>query len=149
MPSPKNITKTASGLLSEFRRFALRGNALELAIAVVVGAAFGRIVTSLVADVITPLMAFITGGAEVRHLALTLREAAGEGSAVTLTYGTFLQHIFDFLFVALFIFLVFKLLSSARNRLFRREEAGAVPAQEKPAQERLLEEIRDLLKERK
>lgn len=145
----KRVAKAAGGFLSEFRNFAIKGNALELAIAVVIGGAFGKIVSSLVADIIMPAVALFSGGAEFQHLSWTLREAAGEESAVVLTYGTFLQNIFDFLVIALAIFVVFKLLSSARERLFKREEKGEIPPQEKPAQERLLEEIRDLLKERK
>jgi large conductance mechanosensitive channel len=144
----KKVVRAAGGFLAEFRNFALKGNAFELAIAVVIGGAFGRIVSSLVADIIMPSAALFTGGAEFRNLTWTLREAAGEEPAVVLAYGSFLQNIFDFLVIAVAIFVIFKLLSSARERLFRREEQGEVPPQEKPAQERLLEEIRDLLKGR-
>lgn len=132
--------------MSEFRSFALKGNAIELAIAVVVGAAFGKIVSSLVSDIITPTIALLTGAADFKHLSVVLREAAGEAPAVVLTYGAFLQTVFDFFFIALSIFILFKLISSARHRLFVQEEAKEVPPYEKPAQERLLEEIRDLLK---
>ena len=145
----KRVVRAAGGFLSEFRNFAIKGNALELAIAVVIGGAFGKIVSSLVADVIMPAVALLSGGAEFQNLSWTLREPAGEEPAVVLTYGVFLQNIFDFVVIALAIFVVFKLLSSARERLFKREEKGEVPPQEKPAQERLLEEIRDLLKEDK
>jgi large conductance mechanosensitive channel len=144
----RKVARAAGGFLSEFRNFALKGNAIELAIAVVIGGAFGKIVSSLVADIIMPSAAIFSGGAEFRHLSWTLREARGEEPAVVLAYGSFLQNIFDFLVIAIVIFVVFKLLSSARQRLFKREEQGEVPPQEKPAQERLLEEIRDLLKGR-
>src|SRR5690606_13386120 len=107
MPNGGRVFKAAGGFLSEFRNFAVKGNALELAIAVVVGGAFGRIVSSLVADIIMPLAALFTGGAEFRHLTWTLREAEGAEPAVVLGYGTFLQNIFDFLIVAFAIFLVF------------------------------------------
>lgn len=138
------INKTR-GFFAEFRSFAVKGNALELAIAVVVGGAFGKIVSSLVSDIITPVLAIVSGGAEFKNLSVTLREAAGENSAVVLSYGSFLQNIFDFLVIALSIFIVFKLLSVARQRLFRLGEADT-PQYEKSPQERLLEEIRDLLK---
>lgn len=136
------------GFFAEFRSFAIKGNALELAVAVVVGGAFGRIVSSFVADIVTPLLAVIFGGAEFNHLSVTLRAAAGDEPAVVLAYGMFLQNIFDFLVVALSIFMVFKLLASARKRFFVKEEK-TLPPYEKPMQERLLEEIRDLLKEKK
>lgn len=144
----RRVFRKAGGFLSEFRNFAVKGNALELAVAVVVGGAFGRIVTSLVSDIITPLLATVSGGAEFKNLMLVLREAQGESPAVVLTYGVFLQNIFDFLVIAISIFMVFKLLSAARRQLFVKEEAKEIPPYEKPAQERLLEEIRDLLKEK-
>lgn len=138
----------ARGVLKEFRTFAVKGNAFELAIAVVVGGAFGKIVSSLVADIITPTLALITGGADFKSLELTLRAATDTTPAVVLTYGAFLQSIFDFLLIALSIFLVFKLFSAARRRMFREEETKEEAPHEKPAQERLLEEIRDLLAKR-
>jgi len=143
------LIRGARGFMSEFKSFAVKGNAIDLAIGVVVGAAFGRIVSSLVADVITPTIALMTGGADFKHLSLVLREGVGDAPAVTLTYGAFLQTMFDFFFIALSIFFVFKIISSTRKRLFVQEEAKEVPPYEKPAQERLLEEIRDLLKEGK
>lgn len=145
----ENMLKKTRGVLEEFKSFAIKGNALELAIGVVVGAAFGRIVSSLVSDLITPTIALVTGGADFKHLSVTLREAVGESPAVVLTYGAFLQSVFDFFFIAVSIFIVFKIISSARKRLFTQEEEKNVPPHEKPAQERLLEEIRDLLKQGK
>jgi large conductance mechanosensitive channel len=145
----EHMLKKTRGVLQEFKSFAVKGNAFELAIAVVVGGAFGKIVSSLVSDIITPTLAFVTGGADFKHLSLVLREAAGDTPAVVLNYGAFLQTIFDFFFIAFSIFMVFKLLASARQRLFVQEEAKEVPPHEKPAQERLLEEIRDLLKQGK
>ena len=140
------IEKTR-GFFAEFRSFAIKGNALELAVAVVVGGAFGRIVSSFVADIITPFLAFVFGGAEFKNLSVTLRAAAGDEPAVVLAYGVFMQNIFDFLVIALSIFVVFKILATARKRFFVKEEK-TLPPHEKPAQERLLEEIRDLLKDR-
>ncbi len=140
------MLKKTRGILQEFKGFAIKGNALELAIGVVVGGAFGKIVSSLVADIITPTIALITGGADFKQLAVTLRPEAEGAPAVVLTYGTFLQSISDFFFIAVSIFLVFKLISGARKRLFTQEGEEHIPPHEKPAQERLLEEIRDLLK---
>lgn len=136
----KKYFKVAGGFFSEFQRFAVKGNALELAVAVVIGTAFTGVVNSLVADIITPLIGVLTNNVDLKTLAWVVRPD------LTLKYGAFLQALFNFLVVSLSIFIVFKLLSGARERLFRKEAQGQVPPQEKPAQERLLEEIRDLLK---
>jgi large conductance mechanosensitive channel len=132
--------KAAGGFFSEFRRFAVKGNALELAVAVVIGAAFTGVVNSLVSDIITPFLGFLTNNVDLKTLSYAVRPD------LVIKYGAFLQAVFNFLVVSLSIFIIFKLLSGARERLFRQEEAGDVPPAEKPAQERLLEEIRDLLK---
>lgn len=133
--------KAAGGFFSEFQRFAVKGNALELAVAVVIGASFTGIVNSLVADLIMPLIGMLTNNVDLKTLSWAVRPA------LVIKYGAFLQAVFNFLVVSLSIFVVFKLLSGARARLFRKEEQGAIPPAERPAQERLLEEIRDLLKE--
>lgn len=139
----KRYIHAAGGFFSEFRRFAVKGNALELAVAVVIGTAFTGIVNSLVADIITPLLGMLTNNVDFKTLSYTVRPD------VVLRYGSFLQAIFNFLVVSLSIFIIFRLLSNARERLFRKEKNDEIPPQEKPAQERLLEEIRDLLKEGK
>ncbi|WP_227396436.1 large conductance mechanosensitive channel protein MscL [Jeotgalibacillus aurantiacus] len=124
-------------MLKEFKEFAMRGNVLDLAIAVVLGAAFGKIVTALVENIITPLIGIVMGGVNFSGLALTIGDAA-------VTYGVFIQAIIDFIIVAFAIFLFVKLL----NRLKRKEEAKeAVPVPD--PQIELLREIRDLLKEEK
>lgn len=110
----------------------------------VVGQAFGAIVNSLVADIITPLLGLATGNVDFKTLAWSVPRAP----LTILHYGSFVQAIFNFLIISLSIFVVFKVLSAARKRLFNRGE-NAVPTYEKPAQERLLEEIRDLLREKK
>lgn len=140
--------KAASGLWGEFKRFAVKGNAMDLAVAVVVGNAFTGIVNSLVADIITPLLGLLTssGHTDFKTLKIVLREANAMGPALTLNYGSLIQATFNFLIIALSIFLFFKLISMTRKRLFREEKEEKVPPHEKPAQERLLEEIRDLLK---
>lgn len=129
------------GLWKEFKNFAIKGNAFELAIAVVIGASFTAIVNSLVADVVTPLLGIITGNVDFKTLLWEVRPG------LLVKYGSFLQAICNFLVVSVAIFAVFKLVSGARKRLFREGEKS-VPPEEKPAQERLLEEIRDLLKEK-
>jgi large conductance mechanosensitive channel len=138
----KEVLAKAGGFFSEFRRFAIKGNALELAIAVVVGNAFTGVVNSLVGDIITPLLGVVTNNVDLKTLSFAVRPE------VIIKYGAFLQALFNFVVVAFSVFLMFKVLSAARARLFRREVAEPPPPQEKPAEERLLEEIRDLLKER-
>jgi large conductance mechanosensitive channel len=121
-------------MLQEFKSFAMKGNVVDLAVGVIIGAAFGKIVASLVEDVIMPILGTLIGGINFSGLALTV------GSA-TLKYGKFLQTCLDFLIIAWAIFVAVKLI----NRL-RKEEPAAPPAP--PKQEVLLEEIRDLLKKR-
>jgi len=123
-------------IVKEFREFAVKGNVMDLAVGVIIGAAFGKIVSSLVEDVVMPVFGALMGGLDFSTLAVKI------GSA-TLKYGKFLQTCLDFLIIAWAIFLIVKLV----NRLKREEEqpAPAAPA-EKPRQEALLEEIRDLLK---
>jgi large conductance mechanosensitive channel len=128
-------------IAKEFKEFAVRGNVVDLAVGVVIGAAFGKIVSSLVSDVVTPPLGLAIGGVDFRNLAITLREALPEQPAVVLKYGLFLQSIFDFLIVALAIFAVVKLI----NKL-KRAEPKPVDAPTK--QELLLIEIRDALRER-
>jgi large conductance mechanosensitive channel len=126
-------------MLQEFKSFAMKGNVVDLAVGVIIGAAFGKIVASLVEDVIMPLVGTLLGGVNFSGLAVTV------GSA-TLKYGKFIQTCLDFLIIAWAIFLIVKLI----NRLKREEEAPAAPAAPAvpPRQEVLLEEIRDLLKTR-
>jgi large conductance mechanosensitive channel len=140
MANKENIRHRAQGFWSEFKRFAIKGNAMELAIAVVIGTAFTGIVNSLVADIITPFIGFVTGNVDLKTLTFSLRPD------LVIKYGAFLQAIFNFIVISLSIFLILKALSSARERLFKKEEKEAPPPQEKPEDVRLLEEIRDLLK---
>lgn len=132
----------SGGFWSEFRNFAVKGNALELAIAVVVGNAFSGVVNSLVGDIATPIIGLVTNNVDFKTLAWAPH------AGLIIKYGSFLQALFNFLVISLSIFLVLQLMSAARRRLFRQGER-AVPPDQKPAQERLLEEIRDLLKERR
>ncbi|WP_231696752.1 large-conductance mechanosensitive channel protein MscL [Arenimonas sp.] len=137
------------GMVSEFKEFAMRGNVVDLAVGVVIGAAFGKIVASLVNDVIMPAVGFIVGGVNFSDLAFELKaatvDAAGaEVPAVLIKYGAFIQTIVDFLIIAFAIFVAVKVI----NKLKRKEEAApaAPPA---PSEEvKLLTEIRDALKSR-
>src|SRR5471032_3519994 len=129
--------------MKEFREFAMRGNVVDLAVGVIIGAAFGKIVSSLVADIIMPPLGLLVGGVDFKQFALVLREAQGTVPAVVMHYGVFIQNIFDFIIVALAIFCAIKLMNRMRRK---EEEAPAEPA--KPtAEEVLLTEIRDLLKQ--
>jgi large conductance mechanosensitive channel len=129
-----------AGLAQEFKTFVMRGNVLDLAVAVVLGAAFGKIVSSFVADVLMPPIGLLVGGVDFSWIAWTLKPAAGGKPAVTLNIGKFIQTVVDFLIVAFAIFLVVRTV----NRM-RREEPQAPPAP--TAEERLLTEIRDLLRQ--
>jgi large conductance mechanosensitive channel len=128
-------------LLDEFKKFAMRGNVVDLAVGVVIGAAFGKIVTSFVNDVLMPPIGLLVGGVDFTGLAVTLKAAEGDAPAVLWRYGAFIQTIIDFAIIAFAIFLVIK----AMNRLQKKEEAAPAPP---PAEVVLLTEIRDVLKSR-
>ncbi|WP_245853812.1 large-conductance mechanosensitive channel protein MscL [Necropsobacter massiliensis] len=118
----------------------MRGNVVDMAVGVIIGGAFGKIVSSLVADVVMPVLGILTGGVDFKDLNIVLKEAVGDVPAVTLNYGAFIQNIFDFVIIAFAIFLMIK----GINRLKKPEPA---PAPEEPSnEEKLLTEIRDLLK---
>ena len=142
------------GFLKEFKEFAMKGNVMDMAIGVIIGGAFGKIVTSLVNDLLMPLVGALIGNVDFTTLSVTLREAVMNGEevvkeAVTLNYGNFIQTTVDFLIVALCIFGMIKLINKASNMVKKPvEEAPAepAPAPEPTAEEKLLTEIRDLLK---
>lgn len=129
-------------MIKEFREFAVKGNMVDMAVGIVVGAAFGKIVTSLVNDVIMPPLGMLIGGADFSELAFTLKEAEEGAEAVLLKYGLFINNVLDFLIVALAIFVVIR----AMNKLKRKEEAAPTVPVVPPREQVLLEEIRDLLK---
>lgn len=132
------------GFASEFKEFAVRGNVVDLAVGVVIGAAFGKIVSSFVADIVTPLLALLTGGHDFSNLSVVLRADPDPTKALLLKYGVFIQSIFDFILIAFAIFVVIKLINTAR-----RQQAAAPAAPPAPTtSELLLVEIRDLLKTR-
>lgn len=131
-------------ILSEFKAFAVKGNVVDMAVGIIIGAAFGKIVSSFVGDVIMPPIGMLIGGVDFSNLAVTLKAADGDTPAVLLSYGKFLQTVFDFVIVAFAIFMGVK----AINRL-KKEEAAAPAAPAAPTvDQQLLSEIRDLLKSR-
>lgn len=140
------------GMLKEFKEFAVKGNVVDLAVAVIIGGAFGKIVTSFVNDIVMPPIGMLIGGVNFKNLAVVLKEAvvddAGEvvTAAVTLNYGAFIQNIVDFTIIAFVIFLAVKAINSTK----KKEAAAPPPPPPGPSKsEVLLEEIRDLLKKEK
>lgn len=129
-------------MMSEFRQFAMRGNVVDLAVGVVIGAAFGKIVSSLVADIIMPPLGLALAGIDFSKLGWVLKDAVGDTPAVVLAYGKFIQVCFDFAIIAFVIFMLVK----GINRLRQQEAAKPAAPPAPTAQEALLMEIRDLLK---
>jgi large conductance mechanosensitive channel len=130
-------------VIKEFRDFAVKGNVVDMAVGVIIGAAFGKIVSSLVGDVVMPPFGVLIGGVDFSELAVTLKAPIEGAAAVTVRYGKFIQTIIDFIIIAFAIFLAIKVI----NRLKRKEQAA--PPAPPSTQEQLLMEIRDLLRERK
>ncbi len=138
------------GMIKEFKEFAMRGNVMDMAIGVVLGGAFGKIVSSVVSDVIMPPIGLLVGGVNFTDLKLTLKQATMDAAgnaipAVTLNYGNFLQTIFDFTIIAFAIFLFVKAINTIRKKEVEAPAAPPAPSKE----EVLLTEIRDILKEKK
>ncbi len=131
-------------MIKEFKEFAVKGNVLDLAVGVVVGSAFGKIVTSLVKDIIMPLIGAITGGVNFTYLNFVIKPAHGDVPAVTLNYGSFIQNIVDFLIISFSIFLFIQLISKLKVQ--KKVEDAEIEISEEVL---LLKEIRDLLKNNK
>jgi large conductance mechanosensitive channel len=135
------LKQSSLGFINEFKAFAMKGNVVDMAVGIIIGAAFGKIVSSFVADVIMPPLGLLLGGVSFSDLAVTLKEATETAPAVVLKYGAFIQTVVDFTIVAAAVFMVIK----AMSRLKRKEEAKPAPVAEIPAEQKLLAEIRDLL----
>ena len=129
-------------ILKEFKEFAVKGNAVDMAVGIVIGASFGKIIASLVADVVMPPIGVLVGGMDFTKLGVTLVEAVGDKPAVMLNYGNFIQTVVDFTIIAFAIFMVVKLI----NKLKKQEAAAPTAPPEPTKEELLLTEIRDLLK---
>ncbi len=130
------------GMLKEFKEFAIKGNVVDMAVGIIIGAAFGKIVSSFVGDVIMPPIGVMLGGVDFTSLVFTLKEAVGETPAVVIRYGKFIQTVIDFIIVAFAIFMAVK----AMNSMKRKEEAAPKPPPVPSKEETLLTEIRDILK---
>ncbi|WP_301281757.1 large-conductance mechanosensitive channel protein MscL [Clostridium cochlearium] len=129
-------------MIKEFKKFAVKGNAIDLAVGVVIGGAFGKIVTSLVNDIIMPIVGLLLGKVNFNTLSLTVTSI--DGSEIVLKYGQFIQSVVDFIIIAFSIFLFVKLINS-----FKKKEEEKPKIEEPSNEEKLLTEIRDLLKEDK
>ncbi|MDF2786839.1 MAG: mscL [Pantoea eucrina] len=129
-------------LFKEFRDFAMRGNVVDLAVGVVIGAAFGKIVSSLVANIIMPPLGLLIGGVDFKQFRWVLKPAEGDIPAVVMEYGNFIQTVFDFVIIAFAIFMAIKVM----NKLYTKKEVEK-PAPKPSSEEVLLTEIRDLLKQ--
>ncbi|OGQ86564.1 MAG: large-conductance mechanosensitive channel [Deltaproteobacteria bacterium RIFOXYC2_FULL_48_10] len=131
-------------MIKEFKEFAMRGNVVDMAVGIIIGGAFGKIVSSFVADVVMPPLGMLLGKVNFADLAITLKEAAGDVEAVTLNYGKFIQTAVDFVIIAFAIFLMVKVMNSMK----KKEETSPAPPPAPSAEETLLTEIRDLLKQK-
>jgi len=129
-------------MMSEFKSFAMRGNVIDMAVGIVIGGAFGKIVSSFVNDVLMPPIGMMMGGVDFSDLAVVLKEASGDVAAVTLNYGSFIQTVVDFVIIAFAIFMVIK----AMNNMKKKEEEAPAEPPKPSAEEVLLTEIRDALK---
>ncbi len=134
-------------MIKEFKAFAMKGNVVDLAVGIIIGAAFGKIVSSFVNDIIMPPIGILVGGVDFKDLSVVLREAyVSEGgqemAAVTLSYGNFIQTVVDFTIIAFAVFMIVKAMNATKKKEEAKPAAPAAP----PRQEVLLEEIRDLLK---
>ena len=142
-----------SSFLSDFKKFAMKGNVIDMAVGVIIGGAFGKIVTSIVNDIIMPPIGLLVGGVNFKDLKLVMKDAvvAADGTveqaAVTLNYGNFLQQTFDFLIIAFSIFVIIRIIGNLTRKKEQEQAAAPTPPPPAPsAEEKLLTEIRDLLK---
>ncbi|MDI6803132.1 MAG: large-conductance mechanosensitive channel protein MscL [Bacteroidota bacterium] len=129
-------------IIKEFKAFAMRGNVVDMAVGIIIGVAFGKIVSSLVSDVLLPPIGLLMGGVDFSHFAITLRQATETSAAVTLKYGVFINTIIDFIIVAFSVFLVIK----GMNKLKKAEVPPAPEAPKLSKEAELLTDIRELLR---
>ncbi|MEL0168790.1 MAG: large-conductance mechanosensitive channel protein MscL [Pseudomonadaceae bacterium] len=132
-------------LLDEFKAFAMRGNVVDMAVGIIIGAAFGKVVSSFVNNVVMPPLGVLIGGVNFTDLSIVLKEAEGEVAEVAIGYGLFIQSVVDFLIIAAAVFIAVKVMNSMK----KKEEAAPAAPPAPSKEEVLLGEIRDLLKEQK
>lgn len=132
------------GMLSEFKQFAVKGNVVDMAVGIIIGAAFGKIVSSFVGDMVMPPLGLIIGGVDFSNLAIVLKQATEDTAAVTINYGLFLKTLFDFTIIAFAIFMAVKAINNLKRKEAQQPSAPPTPSKE----EVLLTEIRDLLKQK-
>ena len=144
MQESKQSENYIMGMMKEFKTFAMRGTVVDMAVGIVIGGAFGKIISSFVADVVMPPLGMLLGKVNFSELAITLQAASGDVAAVTLNYGKFIQTLVDFIIIAFAIFMVVK----GMNSMKKKEEAAPAAPAAPPKEEVLLTEIRDLLKQK-
>ena len=132
------------GMMQEFKTFAMRGNVVDMAVGIIIGGAFGKIVSSFVADVIMPPIGLLIGGVDFSNLAIVIKEAVGDVAAVTINYGVFIQTVLDFTIIAFAIFMAIKAMNSLKKEKEETPEEPPAPSKE----ETLLTEIRDILQQK-
>ncbi len=132
------------GMMKEFKEFAIKGNVVDMAVGIIIGAAFGKIVSSFVGDVVMPPIGALLGGVDFSNLTLTVKEAAGAAPAIVISYGKFIQTVVDFTISAFAIFIAVKMINSLKREAVEAAKEPPAPS----AEEVLLGEIRDLLKKR-
>ena len=142
------VSEKSGGLLTEFKEFAMKGNVIDMSVGVVIGGAFGKIVTSLVNDIIMPLVSVVTGNIDFSNLQYvhSYVNAAGAKAEIVVKYGAFMNTIIDFLIVAFCIFMVIKVMNSTKKKFEKEEESKEVEEVKVDENTELLKEIRDLLK---
>ena len=133
-------------MFKKFKEFAFKGNVIDMAVGVVIGGAFGKIVTSLVSDIITPCIGMLTANVSFKDLKYVLKAAEGEAPEVAINYGLFIENIIDFFIIAISIFLFVTLIGKVKEKFEKKEEAVVAEEPAKPTVEELLAEIRDTLK---
>jgi len=138
------VEENIMSMMKEFKEFAIKGNVVDMAVGIIIGTAFGKIVSSFVGDVIMPPIGVLLGGVDFSSLAFTVKEAVGETPAVLIRYGMFIQTIIDFTIIAFAIFIAVKAINSIKKKEKEAPKAPPEPSKE----EVLLAEIRDLLKGR-
>ena len=143
-----STTEKTKGFISEFKQFIARGNVMDMAVGVIIGGAFGKISTSLVNDVIMPVISMLTGGIDFSDWKLVLKAATEETAEVAVNYGTFLATILDFLIIAFAVFLMLKAINGFHDKMKKKEEEAPAAPPEPSNEEKLLTEIRDLLKQK-